>query len=55
MKRSMAMASSSTARTGTRKPLSPSTTVSRQPGASVVMMARPMAMASSTVRGVPSR
>src|SRR3954451_14735346 len=45
----------STVRGGTRNPFSPSVTVSRQPGASVVMIGRPIAIASSTLRGVPSR
>src|SRR5690554_4515425 len=46
----IAAANSSTACTGTKNPLSPSVTVSRQPAASVVITGRPMAMASSTVR-----
>src|SRR5690606_13109401 len=54
-KRRIALASGATCRGGTRKPLTPSTTVSRQPGASQVMTARPTLIASSTDRGVPSR
>src|SRR5690606_24677958 len=53
--RSMASANGSTVLGSTRYPFTPSTVVSLQPGASVVMMARPVAMASSTERGVPSR
>lgn len=47
MNRSIAAASASASRTGTtRKPFSPSITVSRQPGASVVITGRAMACAS---------
>src|SRR5690606_31151438 len=53
--RSIAAASGSTVRGGTRNPFSPSTTVSRHPGASVVTTGRPVLIASSTERGVPSR
>src|SRR5262249_41909979 len=51
----IAAASAAGSRGGTRRPLSPWTTVSRQPGTSVVITARPVDMASKTERGVPSR
>src|SRR5690606_14372823 len=53
--RSIAPTNASTSRGGTRKPLTPCSTVSRHPGASVVMTGRPMAIASCVLRGTPSR
>ena len=54
-KRAIAWASAPASLTGTRQPFTSCRTVSRQPGASVVTIGRPMAIASKTVRGVPSR
>ncbi len=53
--RCIAAASSLMLRTGTLNPLTPSRTVSRHPGASVVTTGRPIAIASWVLRGMPSR
>ena len=54
-KRQSAATSPSVSCLATKRPFSPRRTVSRQPGASVVTIARPIAMASMVERGTPSR
>ena len=54
-KERIASANASTLRGGTMIPLLPSSIGSRQPGMSVVITARPVAIASNIVRGSPSR